>query len=297
MDTKSYAINIENLNKKYKDFRLHNINLQIASGTIMGFVGQNGAGKTTTIKALLNLIKKDSGSIKIFDSDICSNEIAIKNQIGVVFDELGLPVTLNCKKVNTIMKNIYTNWDSEQFYTLTKSFDLPIDKQFSKFSRGMQMKLQTAIALSHNAKLLILDEATSGLDPIARNELLDILLEFMEDESHSILMSSHITSDLERVADYITFIDNGSILLSDDKFSISENHAVAKGSVEVISSIPHEYIISTRKNAYGCEALVLSPQAVHKIYPELILDKASLDDILYFYAKRNKKEKATGNEV
>lgn len=280
------AIDITGLSKEYGSYSIKNLNLKVEKGTVMGLIGQNGAGKTTLIKSILNLIKTDGGDIKVFGLNNITNEKDIKNDIGVVFDELGIPDTLNCKMINSIMKNIYSNWNSDIFTNYTAMFKLPDDKSFKNFSRGMRMKLQVAIALSHDAKLLILDEATSGLDPISRNELLDILLEYMEDENHSILVSSHITSDLERIADYITFIDDGKILLTGEKYEISESHFIAKGNTEVINSIPSQYVISTRKSSYGCEALVKNPELIRTNYPDLVIDKASFDDILYFYVKQ-----------
>lgn len=279
------AIEIVNLSKDYKDFKLNNINLQVKTGTVMGFIGQNGAGKTTTIKSILNLVHNTQGTIHVFGLDVSTQAEQIKEDIGVVFDELGIPDILNCKKINSIMKSIYKNWDEKTFFHYIDIFSLPINKPFKKFSRGMQMKIQTAIALSHNAKLLILDEATAGLDPIARNEILDLLLEFMENAEHSILMSSHITSDLDRIADYITFIDRGKILLSDEKYNINEGHALVKGKLDELNNLPKEYLIYTRKNTYGAEALIRQPDTVKRIAPNLIYDSATLDDILYFYAK------------
>lgn len=283
-----HTLVIKDLSKSYKDFSLNGISFSIPKGTVMGFVGQNGAGKTTTIKSILNLINIDSGEISVFGLDSKNDSVRIKEDIGVVFDELGLPNTLNCNMVNSIMKNIYKHWDSKEFFGYLEQFKLPPNKSFKKFSRGMQMKLQAAIALSHKAKLLILDEATSGLDPIARNELLDILLEYMEDEEHSILMSSHITSDLERVADYITFIDEGSILLSEEKYEITEKHSIVKGTIDEINNLPKDLIVSIRKNSYGSEALTNNVDELKKHFPNLVYDKVSLDDILYFYVKQRK---------
>ncbi len=282
-----YAIDIKDYNKKYKAFDIKDLNLKLQKGTVMGVIGQNGAGKTTLIKSMLNLISFDSGEIKLFGLDNIENEKLIKNEIGVVFDELGIPENLNYKMVNSIMKNIYSNWDSEAFYGFAKTFKLPTNKSFKTFSRGMRMKLQIAVALSHHASLLILDEATSGLDPISRNELLDILLDYMEDENHSILLSSHITSDLERLADYITFINNGEILLSGEKYDVAENHRIVKGTKEEIDKLPKEYVVSVRKSSYGAEALVTEPEKVLATNKNLVLDKASFDDILYFYVKRS----------
>ncbi len=282
------AVTIEHVSKIYKDFQLKDISFQLKKGAVMGFVGQNGSGKTTTIKAILNLLKTDSGSIQIFNRNNIQYSTDIKENIGIVFDELAIPDVLTCRMVNNIMKNIYKNWDEKTFFHYTNIFSLPPNKPFKNFSRGMQMKIQMAIALSHDAKLLILDEATAGLDPVARNDLLDILLEYMEAEDHSILMSSHITSDLERVADYVTFIDNGRILLSDEKYNITENHCIVKGSSEEISSLPAKYIVSIRKNSYGAEALTNYPDILKRTYPNLIYDKVTLDDILCFYVRQSK---------
>lgn len=286
------SIEINHLTKIYKDFSLNDLSLTLPKGTVMGFVGQNGAGKTTTIKSILNLINADEGQISLFGIDNKDNSIIIKEHIGVVFDELSLPNSLTCKQTNSIMKNIYKEWNEKAFFQYIEDFELPLNKPFKNFSRGMQMKIQMAIALSHNAKLLILDEATAGLDPIARNELLDILLEYMEDEEHSILMSSHITSDLERIADYVTFIDKGTLLLSDEKYSILENHLIVKSGIEEIEKLPKEYIVSTRKNSYGAEALTNNPSVLKELFPNLTYDKASLDDILCFYVSKKRDKKA-----
>lgn len=283
------AIEITHLSKNYKDFSLNDLSLKLIKGTVMGFVGQNGSGKTTTIKSILNLINTDNGNISVLGINNKEKDYSVKEHIGVVFDELSLPNALTCKQTNNIMKNIYKTWDEDKFFKYLEYFELPLNKTLKKFSRGMQMKIQMAVALSHDSKLLILDEATAGLDPIARNELLDILLEYMEDEEHSILMSSHITSDLERVADYVTFIDKGTLLLTDEKYSILENHLIVKGSLAEIENLPKEYIVSSRKNSYGAEALTNNPLAIKKLFPDLTYDKASLDDILCFYVSRKRK--------
>ena len=201
------AIEIKDLTVKYDGFTLDAINFNVAKGSIMGFIGQNGAGKTTTIKALLNIIKRDKGSVKLLGLDNIKDEVAIKQQISAVFDEIPFQEQLNAKNINTIMKEIYTEWSSETFFQYLDRLTLPSKKKIGAFSKGMKMKLQIAVALSHNAKLLIMDEATTGLDPVVRNECLDIFMEYLQDENNTILMSSHITSDLEKVADSVTFID------------------------------------------------------------------------------------------
>ena len=221
-------LEVKNLNKRYKEFELKNINLSLPHGMIMGLIGENGAGKTTTIKSILNLIRIDSGEIKIFGLDLGKDEKEIKENVGVVLDDSFLSEYLTGKDINKIMKKIYKNWDEELFFKYLKEFNLPIDKISKEFSSGMKMKLKIAVALSHKPKLLILDEPTSGLDPVARNEILDIFQDFIENGENSILVSSHITSDLEHVADYITFINNGEIVMCKDKDELLEKYGIVK---------------------------------------------------------------------
>ena len=211
------AIVVKNLRKNYKDFQLKDISFSVPKGCIMGFVGENGAGKTTTLKGILNLINRDGGSVEIFGMDNIKDEKKIKEDIGVVFDECCFYDSLNPKESSKIMKRIYKNWDGKIFNDYLKKFQIPDKKIIKEFSKGMKMKLSIAIALSHKPKLLIMDEATSGLDPIVREEILDIFLDFIQDEEHSILMSTHITGDLDKIADYITFINNGEIIFSKSK--------------------------------------------------------------------------------
>ena len=201
------ALTISGLTKTYKDFVLDSVSFDVPEGSIVGLIGENGAGKSTTINAALGLIKKDAGYISIMGKDELDNDT--KEQIGVVFDGSNYPEILSPKRLNRVMKNIYHSWDERTYMSLLKKFSLPADKQISQFSKGMKMKLAISVALSHNSKLLILDEATSGLDPVIRDDILDMLLDFVQDEEHSILVSSHITSDLEKIADYIVFIHDG----------------------------------------------------------------------------------------
>lgn len=283
-----YCLQIENLSKAYNNFKLNNINLNIPTGSIMGFIGQNGAGKTTTIKLILNLIKRDNGSIKILGLDNIKDEKAIKENIGVVFDESYFHETLTVNEVSKIMQNIYKNWDDNVFFKYINQFGLPENKTIKEFSRGMKMKLSIAAALSHHPKLLILDEATSGLDPIVRNEILNIFYDFIQDENHSIFISSHITSDLEKIADYITFIHNGEILLSAPKDDLLENHIIIKCSSADYETLDKSDVIGTRKNNFGYELLVhLKPNNRHK-YENFVKDKVCLEDILLFYVKEDK---------
>ncbi len=218
------AIEINNLCKTYKGFTLDNISLSIPRGTIMGFVGQNGAGKSTTIKAILNIIKNDSGTINVFGMDHIIDEKKIKKRIAVVFDENPFNDVLNAKEINMIMQRIYSKWETHTFMNYLERFGLPINKAIGQFSKGMKMKFQIAVALSHNAELLIMDEPTSGLDPVVRNEILDVFEEYVKDGTHTIFLSSHITSDLERIADSITYIHNGRLLLTDTKENILKHY-------------------------------------------------------------------------
>lgn len=207
-------LEVKNLCKNYDKFSLKNISLNLPKGTIMGLVGENGAGKSTTIKAILNLLHTSDGIIKIFGLDCKEHEMEIKEDIGIVLDEGFVSEYLNPKDINTIMKDMYKNWDEELYFKYLADFKLPEDKISKEYSSGMKMKLKIAVALAHHPKLLILDEPTSGLDPVARNDILDIFQDFIQDEEHGIFVSSHITSDLESIADYITFINNGEIVLS-----------------------------------------------------------------------------------
>jgi len=214
------AIEIKGLTKKYDGFTLDDISFDVPKGSVMGFIGQNGAGKTTTIKAIFNIISRDAGTIKVLGLDNIENEYEIKEDVAAVFDELPFHEDFNAKQISIVLSSVFKNWDNEKFKELLKRFALPEKKKIKQFSKGMKMKLQIATALSHDAKILIMDEATTGLDPVVRNEILDIFREYLQDGERSILMSSHITSDLEKIADCVTFIDKGKILLSGYKDDI-----------------------------------------------------------------------------
>lgn len=279
------VIEVKGLRKKYKDFELKDINLSLQKGMIMGFIGENGAGKTTTIKAILNLINPTSGEIKIFGLDNKKEEEKIKEDIGVVLDDSFLSEYLNAEDINKIMKNIYKNWDEKLFFEYIEKFKLP-RKQISKeFSSGMKMKLKIATAISHKPKLLILDEPTSGLDPVARNEILDIFQEFIENGENSILVSSHITSDLEHIADYITFINEGKIVLSKERDGLLEKYGLAKCSEEEFKTINSNDYIKYQKNRYDYEVLVEDKNEFKKKYNISIVDRPSLEDIMLIYIK------------
>ena len=283
------AIEIKNLTKQYDGFKLDNVSFSVPKGCIMGFIGQNGAGKTTTIRALLNITKADSGTIKLLGMDHIKNEYAIKEHLAAVFDELPFPEVFTANQINTMFKGLYLNWDEDTYFAYLDRFCLPRKKKLKKFSKGMKMKLQIATALSHGAKLLIMDEATTGLDPVVRNEILDIFREYIQDENNSILMSSHITSDLEKIADCVTFIDRGRILLTGYKDDILQSHALMKCTNTELDTIPVEDYISARCNDFGAELMVTDAVAAKKKYPALTFDSTSLEEIMLFYVNREKK--------
>ncbi|MBQ2238786.1 MAG: ABC transporter ATP-binding protein [Lachnospiraceae bacterium] len=282
------AIEISHLSKKYDGFALQDISLTVPKGCIMGFIGQNGAGKTTTIRSILNMMPLDSGIIHVLGYDHEKEECKAKEHIGFVFDEMGFHKVLNATDLNKMFRNIYKNWDETAFFQNLERFGLPKKKAVGKFSRGMQMKLQIAVALSHQAKLLIMDEPTSGLDPVVRNEILDIFLEFVQNEEHTILLSSHITSDLERIADYITFIDQGKILLFGERISILEDHGMIKCKKEEVAKIPSEYIVGKRVSQFSVEVLVKEKKRCIQECPEFLMEEVSLDEIMIFYISGSK---------
>lgn len=284
------AIEIKNLTKKYDGFTLDNISFSVPKGSIMGFIGQNGAGKTTTIRALLNITKIDGGSISMLGMDLYENEYAIKEQIAAVFDELPFYEGFTAKTLGIMFDGLYSNWNKEQYYAYLERFHLPMKKKIKKYSKGMKMKLQIATALSHGAKLLIMDEATTGLDPVVRNEILDIFREYLVNEDTSILMSSHITSDLDKIADSVTFIDNGKILLTGYKDEILENHGMAKCSREDFKEISSEDYISARIGDFGVDFLVSDKAACKNKYSGLLIENTNLEEIMLFYVNKEKKE-------
>ena len=268
-------LNVEDLSKSYEDFTLNNINLNIPKGCIMGLVGENGAGKTTTIKLILNSIKRDKGNIKIFGLDNIKNQIEIKERVGVVLDENNFYDDLNPNDISKIMSNIYKNWDNDTFLDYLKQFNIPIKKILKEFSKGMKMKLSIAVALSHNPDFLILDEPTSGLDPIVRNEILDIFLDFIQDEEKSILFSTHITGDLDKIADYITFIHKGEIIFSKEKDDLINDYGLIKCGNADFNKIDNRDIIGYRKNQFGYEILVSNKQTSKIKYKNLTMDSVN----------------------
>ena len=284
----AHILEIKSLNKSFKDFSLTDVNLSLEKGFIMGFIGPNGAGKSTTIKLIMNLMKKDSGEIKVFGLDHIRDEKTIKNRIGFVFDENYFYEELTISEMKRIIAPIYSNWDDHAFGKYLKEFDLPSKKKIKDLSKGMKMKFSLAIALSHHAELLIMDEPTSGLDPLVRSELLDILLEIMQDENKGILFSTHITSDLDKVADYITIINKGRVVLSTEKDSMIDHFGLVKGPKELLDSDIRKEFIAVKENHFGFEGLIADKEKARKIFKEsIVIEKPTLEDIMLYFTRGN----------
>ena len=274
-------LEIKELCKAYDDFVLKNVSFALPKGYIMGFVGQNGSGKTTTIRSIMNMTKIDSGSISVFGLDSVRDSIAIKQRLGVVFDSMYLAEHLTAKQIERQIRPFYKNWDSKDFFDSLKRFSLPDNRVVGDFSKGMKMKLMVAIALAHKPELLILDEPTSGLDPVARDELLDILSEYIQDENRGILFSTHITADVERIADYVTILHNGRVWFTGDKDELAEGYAVVKGAESAIPEGLKEKMIGFHNYRNGFEALIRAEDRVC-LPDKLECEKASIDEILVY---------------
>jgi len=276
------AIEVKNLSRSYRGFTLDNITFSLPSGCIMGLVGQNGAGKTTTIKLLLNMIRKNSGEIRLLEQEHtkCSME-----DIGVVTEENGFPECLNASEMHPIFNNIYKNWDREIYFAYLREFEIPLDKKIKEFSKGMKMKLYIATALAHDAKLLILDEATSGLDPVVRDEILDIFNEFTRDAEHSVLISSHIVSDLEKICDYIAFLHGGRLLLFEEKDELLNNYCIIQCEENTLNKIDTSHILSTRKTEYGATAVIKKAAVTN----DMNVQPVNLEDLFVYMIRGQKK--------
>ena len=289
-----YVLELKDVTKDYGDFKLDHVNFKVAKGGICGFIGQNGAGKTTTIRLILDILKKDAGEICVLGKDMETEGAELKEKIGVVFDEMGFHDFLTAVQLNTVMKNIYKNWDEDTFFSYLEKFSLPKKKRCGAFSRGMRMKLQIAVAMSHNAEFLIMDEPTSGLDPIVRNEILQIFQEFVMEENHTILLSSHITGDLERIADEVIFINKGKIVLAGNKDEILENHGLVKCRKDELDKIDEKDYISVRQSAFCTELLTSDRDGFRKKYPGLNMEQAGLEEIMIFYVNQTGDSGAEG---
>lgn len=275
------ALEISGLTKEYPGFKLDNISFTLPGGCILGLIGENGAGKSTTIKLILDMLKKDSGSIKVLGRSSTETNILTKEEVGVVLDEAGIPGCLNALQVGKIMKHTFKNWNDGDYDGYIKRFELPIDKAYKDYSRGMKMKLSIAVAMSHNAKLLLLDEATSGLDPVVRDEVLDILNDFTRDESHSILMSSHIVSDLEKICDYIAFLHKGKLMLFEEKDELAARYGIVHCTEKALSELPKNAVVHKKVSPYGAEALVIRDDVPNSMN----LSPISIEELFVYMAK------------
>lgn len=276
-----YALELTNVNKSYPGFQLHDLSLKLPAGCILGLVGENGAGKSTTIKLILDMIRRDSGEIQVLGRDNRADFSRTKEELGVVLDEAYFPSGITARQVNAVMKNAYRRWEEERFFEYIRRFSLPENKSFKDFSRGMKMKLAIAVALSHQARLLILDEATSGLDPMVRDEIVDLFYEYTREEDHSILVSSHIISDLEKLCDYIAFLHKGRLLFCEEKDRLKEHFGLLRGPRSLLDSLPPAAVRGIRQSDYAVEALVERcrvPASLH-------LDTPTVEEIILLLAK------------
>ncbi|WML34121.1 ABC transporter ATP-binding protein [Clostridium sp. OS1-26] len=280
-------LEIKNLKKDFKDFSLKNISFTLEKGFIMGFIGPNGAGKSTTIKLIMNLLKKDAGEIKVFGLDNVKNENEIKNRIGFVYDENYFYEELTISEMKRIIAPLYKNWSNECFNKYLKEFTLSPKKKIKELSKGMKMKFSLAIALSHQAELIIMDEPTSGLDPLIRNELLDIFSYLMQDENKGIFFSTHITSDLDKIADYVTLINDGEILFSTTKDEIIDCYGLVKGKKEFLNEDTRKNFVGIKENQFGFEGLAKNRSSINKFIKDgIIIEKPSLEDVMLYCTRR-----------
>lgn len=282
-----FALQIDNLCKSYENasFQLQNVSFNIPKGSIMGFVGKNGAGKSTTINTILNILQRDSGTVTFFGNEMTDQSTAIRDEIGVVFDAVNFSGELTPHRLQKVLKDIYKNWDTSLFVSYLERFGIQKNKKIKTFSRGMTMKLSISVALSHKAKLLILDEATAGLDPVVREEMLDVFLEFVENEENAILISSHISSDLEKIADYITFIDDGAIILTEKKDTLIYEYGIARMKQSDFDTLDKAEYLAERKRGLQIEALVRDKNSFNKSHPDILVDSATIDEMLPLLTK------------
>ncbi len=277
------VVEFTNVTKKFKDFSVKKIDLQVKQGFVTGFIGANGAGKSTTIKMMMNLLRPDAGEIKLFGLDYMKHEKAIKERIGFVYDGNVFFEGLNLKDIKRIVAPAYKHWDDTLFYQFIEKFELPLNKAMKTFSKGMQMKASLAVALSHHAELIIMDEPTAGLDPIFRRELLDLLQELMIDGNRTIFFSTHITTDLDRIADYIAFIQGGELVFNQSIHDVAENYALVKGGLDLLDRDTEKAFIHVHRASTGFEALTDNIKAVKNIFGDSVaIDRASLEDIMYY---------------
>ena len=280
-------LELEKVSKAFRksDFILDEVSFSLPYGTIMGVVGENGAGKTTTIDCILNTITRDSGEIRIFGKEMRDKDTDMRERIGVVYDGDNFPGYWTAKQLSKVMEGLYAQWDNALFRKYLEDFRLPANQKIKHYSRGMTMKLAIAAALSHHPQLLILDEATSGLDPIMRDEMLDVFLEFVQEEDHSILLSSHITSDFEKIADYITFIHDGRLILTASKDDLIYNYAVIRCKESRFRVLDPEDILAYRKRDFQIDVLVPNGKEAERKYKDIVVDHVSVDEIMLLLVK------------
>ena len=283
------ALEVSHLTKDYGSFKLDDVSFTVPGGTIMGLIGENGAGKSTTIKCILNLIRRDGGEIQVLGLDNLRDEQAVKAQVGVVLDETTFHDGLTAPQVGKILSKLYPNWDAALYRRYLHTFGLTGKKPVKTFSKGMKMKLSLAAAFAARPKLLILDEATSGLDPVVRDEILDEFLEFIQDEEHAILLSSHITSDLEKVADYVTYLHRGKVAVSGAKDELLDTYGRLVCARADLAQVDPALLVGVRTGQFGCEALVRDKHAFVRFYPGLTVDPVTLEDIMVFTVKGDAK--------
>ena len=281
-------LQIDRLTKNYPDFRLDEVSFCVPKGSIVGLIGENGAGKTTTINLILHAIEKDGGDVLVFGKDHIAREKEIKQSIGVVQDECNLPLMFTVSDIETVVKHIYTNWNHVQYWELIKKFNLPLKQQISTFSKGMKVKLNFAIALAHHSKLLLLDEATSSLDPVMRDDVLELLLDFVQDEENSVLFSTHITSDLSKIADYVVFLHEGKLLFYKPKDELIYHYGLIHCGEKQFEQIERNDILAWRKQDYEYQVLVTDRDAAARKYRDCVIDPATLDDIMLLSIRGDK---------
>lgn len=280
-----HAIEIRHLTKAYKDFCLQDVSLNVPSGTVMGLIGANGAGKSTFINSILGLVNSDYETLRILGKDLRTQEKEIKEDIAVIFDVSHYNLEFTPVFIGKMLSKVYKNWDMATYEHYLEEFNLPKRKKLKQYSKGMKMKLEFAIAFSHAPKLLILDEATSGLDPIFREEVLDIVRKYTEDEEHTVLLSSHITSDLDKIADYIAFIHEGQLRFVKTYDEIQENFGIVNCRKEVLETLNPEDVLSYRKETYGYKVMIRNKQELRRVFPDLEIENASIEDVMLFQVK------------
>lgn len=285
MDVQGKALDIIGLTKQYRDFTLDSVSFAVPYGSIVGFIGENGAGKSTALKSILGLVIKDAGTISVLGKREQDIDFATRSKIGVVFDGNNYPDKLMPEQLGSLLHNVYISWNEENYFSMLDKLSLPVNKKVKTFSKGMKMKLAIAAALSQDPQLLIMDEPTSGLDPVMRDDILDMLLDFVRDKKHSVLISSHITSDLEKIADYIVFIHDGRVVFDKSKQELMCQYGMMKCSGAQFEAIDKGNILCYRRQGHEWDILTADRDAMREKYPHIRIDPVSIDDIMLIYIK------------